>query len=123
MTFFIYGVSSLVTLIFYMLINRFTSDTEPPPNDVQWIDNGDPMSPQNQHPHINVAANPLALIDTKNYYQASQSGNPSPSGDTAGINGDKPLNTVTKSSFPIAPHGVPSTNPNWSKQFDGGKNY
>jgi hypothetical protein len=63
---------------------------------------------------ITRVANPIAQ-DSKYYYQPS-----SHSGQTQS---SSKLNSTSKSSFPIAPHGVPSTNPNWTKQFVNNKNY
>lgn len=112
-TFFAYGVSCLFALALFVVINYYTQDLvarQNPTYTQNEFVNEDQSDPNKQQiPEINNAVNPMMMVDTNYYYQPSANPNQNPD--------DSQLNTTSKSSFPIAPHGVPSVNPNWSKQF------
>ena len=116
MTFTVYGLLCLFTLFGYIAINFVNKDLAAKQNPTytqnQFVqDDGNTASydtvraNNRQMPEVGTAANPM-IQDSKYYYQAASS------------NSDDPSNPSRKSNFiPMAPHGTPSTNANWMRQF------
>lgn len=115
LTFAVYGVLCLFTLFGYIAINYVNKDAEVN-NRNQFVNDetgnydstGQMGAGHGEYQNASSTMN-RSIEDTKYYYQQGANQDPSTQGKSS------------KSNFmPLAPHGTPSSNPNWLKQF--GKN-
>ncbi len=104
-------------MIVFIVVNHLTNDLIAKHNP-QYSHNEfvNPNSNNDQQiPEFTNVSNPNSMMQDSNYYYQQT--------EIANNNNNNNLNT-NKTSFPImSPHGVPSSNQSWNKQFQNKNHY